>query len=49
MKKKYDCIIVAVGHKTFKNYTSKNFLTLSKGKMVIIDVKNTVKNPTWKL
>ena len=25
MKKKYDCIIVAVGHKTFKNYTSKKF------------------------
>ena len=49
MKKKYDCIIIAVGHNTFKNYTSENFFTLSKGKMVIIDVKNTVKNPTWKL
>ena len=48
-KKKYDAIIVAVSHKQFKQYTSMDYLRLSKDKEVIIDIKNIVKNPTWRL
>ena len=47
--KKYDAIIVAVSHKEFKRYTSKNFSKLSKKNNIIIDIKNIVKKPTWKL
>ena len=46
---KYDAVVVAVGHKVFKEYTSDDYLALSKGEMVIMDVKNIVHNPTWKL
>lgn len=46
---KYDAIIVAVAHKEFKKYTAKNYSQLSKDINVIIDVKNIVKNPTWRL
>ena len=47
--KKYDAIIVAVSHKEFKRYTSKNFSKLSKKNNIIIDIKNIVEKPTWKL
>jgi len=47
--KKYDAIVVAVGHKQFKAYTSENFSQLSNDKEVIIDIKNIVPNPTWRL
>jgi UDP-N-acetyl-D-glucosamine/UDP-N-acetyl-D-galactosamine dehydrogenase len=47
--KKYDAIIVAVGHKEFKQYTNNNYIKLSNGQKVIIDVKNIVKHPTWRL
>ena len=47
--KKYDAIIVAVGHKQFKAYTSKNFSQLSRDKEVLIDIKNIVPNPAWRL
>ena len=47
--KKYDAIIVAVGHKQFKAYTSDDFKNLSNGERVIIDIKNIVENPTWRL
>jgi len=47
--KKYDAIIVAVGHKQFKKLTSDNFFTLSNGEQVVMDVKNIVENPTWTL
>ena len=40
--KKYDAIVVAVGHRQFKEYTMDNYSQLSKGKEVIIDVKNIV-------
>ena len=47
--KNYDAIIVAVGHKQFKTYTADDYKRLSKGEEVIIDVKNIVENPTWRL
>ena len=48
-EKKYDAIIVAVSHKQFKAYTSDDYSRLSGDMKVIIDVKNIVKNPTWRL
>ena len=48
-KKKYDAILVAVAHKQFKKYSSKKFSELSNGVEVIIDIKNIVKKPTWRL
>ena len=47
--KKYDAIVVAVGHKQFKAYTAENYSQLSNTKEVIIDIKNIVQNPTWRL
>ena len=47
--KKYDAIIVAVGHKQFKGYTQDDYDFLSGGSGVIIDVKNIVDSPTWRL
>ena len=47
--KKYDAIIVAVSHKQFKAYTSDDYSSLLSSTEVIIDVKSTVKNPTWRL
>jgi len=46
---KYDAIVVAVGHKQFKAYTADNYTHLSNGEEVIIDIKNIVDNPTWRL
>ena len=46
---KYDAIVVAVGHKQFKAYTADNYTQLSNGEEVIIDIKNIVGNPTWRL
>jgi len=47
--KKYDAIVVAVGHKQFKEYTAETFSQLSNAKEVVIDIKNIVQNPTWRL
>ncbi len=47
--KKYDAIIVAVGHKQFKKYTSDDYKKLSKGTQVVMDIKNIVPQPTWRL
>jgi len=47
--KQYDAIVVAVGHKQFKAYTNNNYIKLSNGEKVIIDVKNIVPNATWRL
>ena len=47
--KKYDAIVVAVGHEQFKKYTDSNYKFLSNGESVIIDVKGVVNNPTWRL
>ena len=47
--KKYDAIVVAVGHKQFKEYTAETYLQLSKDQEVVIDIKNIVPNPAWRL
>ena len=46
---KYDAIIVAVGHDEFKKISQEQYLKLSKGAPILIDVKGIVKNPTWRL
>lgn len=48
-EKKYDAIVVAVSHKQFKKYTSDDYSSISSDSKVIIDIKNIVKNPTWRL
>lgn len=47
--KKYDAIVVAVAHKQFKRYTTETYTQLSNGKAVVIDIKNIVPNPAWRL
>ena len=47
--KKYDAIVVAVGHKQFKIYSKSDYEKLSNGESVIIDVKGIVKSPSWRL
>ena len=47
--KQYDAIVVAVSHKQFKAYTKNDYKLLSNGEGVIIDIKNIVNNPTWRL
>ncbi len=46
---KYDSIVVAVAHHQFKELTSNDYKNLSKGDPVIIDIKNIVTNPSWRL
>lgn len=47
--KKYDSIIVAVGHDKFKEITTADYENMSNGKSIIIDVKGIVEKPTWRL
>ena len=47
--KKYDAIVVAVGHKQFKQLSMNDYKILSKDELVIIDVKGIVPEPTWRL
>ena len=47
--KTYDAIVVAVAHKQFKKYTAETYSQLSNAKEVVIDIKNIVDNPTWRL
>ncbi len=46
---RYDAIIVAVGHDTFKTLTEEDYKSLSKDAPIVIDVKGIVQNPTWRL
>jgi UDP-N-acetyl-D-galactosamine dehydrogenase len=47
--KRYDAIVVAVGHEQFKKHTKDDYKSVSNGDSVIIDVKGIVDNPTWTL
>ena len=47
--KKYDAIVVAVGHDKFKSITQKEYDDLIKDEKIIVDVKGIVPNPSWKL
>jgi UDP-N-acetyl-D-glucosamine/UDP-N-acetyl-D-galactosamine dehydrogenase len=49
LNKTYDAIVVAVSHECFKKYSSLDYMKLSNPNAVIIDIKNIVENPTWKL
>lgn len=47
--KKYDSIVVAVAHKQFKILSQTDYLNISNGEPIIIDIKGIVKNPNWRL
>ena len=47
--KKYDAIIVAVGHDDFKKLETKDYVSMSSGTPIVIDVKGVVDKPTWRL
>lgn len=47
--KKYDAIIIAVGHKEFKALKRSEFEAISTDEPVLIDIKGIVENPTWRL
>lgn len=47
--KKYDAIVVAVGHDKFKTITQEQYDSLIKDEKIIVDVKGIVPNPSWKL
>lgn len=46
---KYDAIIVAVGHDKFKEITAKQYESMSRGEMIVLDVKGIVEKSTWRL
>jgi len=48
-QKKYDAIIVAVGHELFRSIDTSGYSFLSNGSSIVIDVKNIVDEPTWRL
>ena len=45
---KYDAIIVAVSHDEFMKYTTSDFEQLSKGKLVLLDIKGIYNESSWK-
>ena len=47
--KKYDSIVVAVGHDKFKLLSQKEYDNIINGEKIIIDVKGIVPEPSWKL
>ena len=49
LSKKYDAIVVSVAHEQFKKITTDDYERLSNKNRVIMDIKNIVKNPTWRL
>lgn len=47
--KKYDSIVVAVGHNKFKELSQEEYENIINDEKIIIDVKGIVPNPSWKL
>jgi len=47
--KKYDSIVVSVGHNLFKELSQEQYENIIKGEKIIVDVKGIVPNPSWKL
>lgn len=47
--KRYDAIVVAVGHDQFKTITTGQYESMSNGVAIVIDVKGIVEKPTWRL
>lgn len=48
-EKKYEAIIVAVGHDEFKSISEDEYTSIINGERLITDVKGIVPNPSWKL
>ena len=46
--KKYDIFILAVAHNIFYELTKNDFLNISKGNLVLLDLKNVYSFATWK-
>ena len=46
---KYDAIVVAVGHDKFKQITTEQYTSMSRGIPIVMDVKGIVEKPTWRL
>jgi len=47
--KKYDAIIVAVGHKKFKELSQNDYESISLDEPVLIDIKEIIENLSWRL
>lgn len=47
--KRYDSIVVSVGHDKFKSLSQKEYDNIITGEKIIIDVKGIVPEPSWKL
>jgi len=47
--KKYDAIIVAVGHQRFKALKRSEFEGISTEEPVLMDIKGIIEDPTWRL
>jgi len=47
--KKYEAIILAVAHEDFKKIQRDDYVKISNGDLVLIDVKGITYNPTWTL
>jgi len=48
-EKKYDAIIVAVGHKKFKELSQNDYESISLDEPVLIDIKEIIENLSWRL
>ena len=48
-KKKYDSIILAVGHSQFKEMSMDKYEQIAQASLVTIDVKGVLEDPTWRL
>ena len=42
-------LLLDVSHQEFINYSATNFIEISKGKLVLLDIKGIYNNSTWKL
>jgi UDP-N-acetyl-D-galactosamine dehydrogenase len=47
--KKYEAIIIAVGHDKFKDITTKEYDSIINGQNIIIDVKGIAPDSSWRL
>lgn len=48
-QKDYDAIVLAVNHKQFSKYTEEMFRKITKGELIIVDVKSSYNFSTWRL
>jgi len=48
-EKRYEAIVIAVGHQAFRDLDDSEYTKISNGEPILIDVKGVSKNPTWRL